>query len=512
MILGVTGLVSTVLVAAFGLVGSLRLETALNETLVVQAALRNHLESDMMHDALRSDVLAALLAATPEDVAAARKDLAEHADWFRQKQKENRALALPKPVLKALGDVAPDLDAYVTAATAIVDKAGTNRAAAQAGMAEFQKAFESLEQRMEKVSDLIESESKMARQATTSTIRWSRMVPALLCLFLSAFVIWAATAISRSVTKPLEAVVSGLARMEQGDLTQAVRYEASDEMGTLARAYDGSLARLRTLLQTVQAAALSVQEASDSLSADQQALASSAEETAAIAAGASSTAQEVSGNVSAVAASSAQMVSAIQEISKNTSEAVRIADEAKASSSAAEETVGRLSKSSDEIGQSLAVIANIAKQTNLLALNAAIEATRAGVWGKGFAVVASEVRELARATTVAADEISARVTAIRRDAAGTHDALESVVEIVDRIHAAGGLIAAAVEEQNATTSEIGRSTANAAQGGTMIAGHIGQVAEAVRDNASKIDSSRRRSEELRELAAELHGQVSQFRV
>jgi methyl-accepting chemotaxis protein len=141
------------------------------------------------------------------------------------------------------------------------------------------------------------------------------------------------------------------------------------------------------------------------------------------------------------------------------------------------ETITKLGQSSIEIGKVIKVITSIAQQTNLLALNATIEAARAGDAGRGFAVVASEVKELAKQTATATEDISQRIEAIQNDSNGAVKAIAEITEVIDRINDLQNTIASAVEEQTATTNEIARNVAEAAKGSSDIAKNIGIVAQ-----------------------------------
>ena len=142
------------------------------------------------------------------------------------------------------------------------------------------------------------------------------------------------------------------------------------------------------------------------------------------------------------------------------------------------DTVAKLGASSTEIGEVVAVITSIAEQTNLLALNATIEAARAGDAGKGFAVVASEVKELANQTASATDAIASRIAAIQTDTATAVDAIDRIATIISEINDTQTTIASAVEEQTATTAEIGRNLNEAVKGTAEIAASITGVAQA----------------------------------
>ena len=119
--------------------------------------------------------------------------------------------------------------------------------------------------------------------------------------------------------------------------------------------------------------------------------------------------------------------------------------------------MNKLGESSQEIGNVIKVITSIAQQTNLLALNATIEAARAGEAGKGFAVVANEVKELAKQTAKATEDIGRKIEAIQVDTKGAVAAIEEIGTIINQINDISNSIATAVEEQTVTTNEIGRS-------------------------------------------------------
>jgi methyl-accepting chemotaxis protein len=169
-------------------------------------------------------------------------------------------------------------------------------------------------------------------------------------------------------------------------------------------------------------------------------------------------------NVTTVAAAVDEMHASIAEISRSASEATRVASEAVQTVKRTNDTVSQLGESSAQIGKVIEVITSIAEQTNLLALNATIEAARAGEAGKGFAVVANEVKELAKGTADATEEISRRIAAIQSDTTGAVSAIEQISAVISQINDIQGTIASAVEEQTATTTEIARSIQEAAGG------------------------------------------------
>jgi methyl-accepting chemotaxis protein len=350
------------------------------------------------------------------------------------------------------------------------------------------------------------------RASATRAQRTSQLAlgGALLAALVLAFVL--ATWATRSVVRPLAEVVRALGRLEQGDLTVRAGLTTTDELGRLGRALDNTVASLRATVSAVAEHAGSLSSASVDLSEASTQIAASAEEASAQANVVSEAAARVSHNVDTVAAGSTQMGASIREISTNAGQAAQVASEAVVVAEETNATVAKLGVSSSEIGNVVKVITSIAEQTNLLALNATIEAARAGEAGKGFAVVAGEVKDLAQGTAKATDDITRRVNAIQSDTASAVRAIEQIAEIVGRISEYQTVIAAAVEQQSATTSEMGRGVEQAALGSREIAANIAGVAEAAATTTDGVSRSQRAATDLAHTSSKLHGLCQGFRI
>jgi methyl-accepting chemotaxis protein len=215
--------------------------------------------------------------------------------------------------------------------------------------------------------------------------------------------------------------------------------------------------------------------------------------------------------VETLAGSTRQMTASIQEIARNAAEAAKVARGAVALAATTGDTIGKLGQSSTEIGAVVKVINSIAEQTNLLALNATIEAARAGEAGKGFAVVANEVKDLAKETARATEDIGRRIEAIQSDAREAAEVIAKISAVVENISEIQTTIAGAVEEQTKVTAEMGRAATESVGGLECGAASTGNIRTLSKDASTLASESGSAARDLARTAAELKRHASFFR-
>jgi methyl-accepting chemotaxis protein len=323
--------------------------------------------------------------------------------------------------------------------------------------------------------------------------------------------LWLFMGFFRSMTASVNDLIGVLGAIESGDLSRQAMSSA-DEIGQMGVALNRMRERMSEIVDRIAGTSVTLSTASEELSAVSNEMSSAAEQTSDRAGSVSAAAEQVSGSVQSVSAGTEEMGASINEIAKKASDAARVATEAVAVAETTDGLVRRLGESSREIDEVIKIISSIARQTNMLALNATIEAARAGEAGKGFAVVANEVKELARDTARSSEKIESNIAAIQAD---TKEAVSAIGQITSTIHDINDIqtmIAAAVEEQAATTNEIARSVGEAAAGSNEIAASITGVAETAQGTTSGAAETHRSAEELARLAAELLALTRQFRL
>lgn len=222
--------------------------------------------------------------------------------------------------------------------------------------------------------------------------------------------------------------------------------------------------------------------------------------------------EEVSKGVQIVATNTEEMVASIKEIARNTSEAANISKETMKRTQDTNKTITQLGTSSVEIGNVIKVISSIAQQTNLLALNATIEAARAGEAGKGFAVVANEVKELAKQTAKATDDITNRINAIQGDTKEAVGAINGISNVIEKLNMISVAIAAAVEEQTATANEVSRVVKESNRGVEGIADVVRNVSGAAKQSSAGASQTLEAARSLFMLAEKLKGLVKKIDV
>lgn len=298
--------------------------------------------------------------------------------------------------------------------------------------------------------------------------------------------------VNRSIIRPLRETVDVFARFSGGDLRQRLTVASEDEIGLLRASVNRFSDSLRTVLASMQSSAGRLTGSSRSLNTTSESLTKNADDSKRQSATVSSAAEEMSINMKNMAASGEEMshgmravatavkemTATVGEIAKNAENSAKIAGDAARLAAVSNDKISQLGTAADEIGKVIEVIQDIAEQTNLLALNATIEAARAGEAGKGFAVVATEVKELAKQSAAATDDIRSRITAIQQSTQEAVTAISEISEIINSVNRSSTTIATAVEEQSIMTQQMAKNVSQIAVASESVARGVNETAVA----------------------------------
>jgi methyl-accepting chemotaxis protein len=289
---------------------------------------------------------------------------------------------------------------------------------------------------------------------------------------------WLAGSASREKSAALQGAMTRAAMLDM-DLAVSVYLDAAGEqqqttVHRLARDFESAIGEI---INTVSSASTELEASAGSLTR-------TAETTERLSATVASASDEASANVQSVASATEELTSSVNEIGRQVTESAAIAEEAVQQAKQTDSDISELARTAERIGDVLKLITSIAEQTNLLALNATIEAARAGDAGRGFAVVASEVKALAAQTAKATDDIGQHILGIQTATEASVTAIRKIGGTIRRISEIGATIAAAVEQQNAATSEISRNAQEVAGATAKVATNISEVSRGASETGS----------------------------
>ncbi len=525
-----TGLLTALIMSLAGYLGNTRMADAVQDNDVSMMVLRNHMEADMMHDALRADVLSAMLVglgkstSTPAEVNSSIK---EHAEHFREVLAENLKLPLDASIKASLEKIKPSLDTYISAGERIVALALDNPEAARGELQTFNAAFSQLEEQMAALSELIENNTQLTSTGTRQTISNANWTLAIVLgaslLLLLAQGRW----VTLSIMGPLRTASRIAQSIAHGNLSEPIAEPKNqDEASALIRSLATMQRDLRGMIEVVRSNANGVNGMSERLSQGCHEVAGSS--------------QQQSVAASTMAAAASEMTASIEEITRHAQRALDMASQAETlakdggrvihqvvsdmdgiarSAQQSAQVIRTLDKESEAIYSIIQVIKGIADQTNLLALNAAIEAARAGEQGRGFAVVADEVRSLAGRTSASTQEIASMVGSIQQNTRAAVISMEEGVAQVDKGMAVTAEVERAIREiLQATLSttelvnDISRTISEQSLASNEIAHQVERIAGMSESNSRVIGETASTTDELSSLAGELSQSVDRFRL
>ena len=376
-------------------------------------------------------------------------------------------------------------------------------------MGDFSQAVADVQAEIDlKVKGAAEASKASAKVYRTS--QWLILGTLITVIGLSVLMVIVTT---RLISNPVRQVGALLGRIAAGDISgKDLEVQSADEIGQLAGNINSMRHSLRDMMTSISSGAEQINSATMEFSKSGEQFAANSKEASAQANVVSAATDAISQNMHILASATEEMSASLMETSRNAGQAAKVASDALKAATDTSAAVGKLGTSSAEINEVVKVINSIAQQTNLLALNATIEAARAGEAGKGFGVVANEVKELAKQTANATEEIGRRIGTIQSDTKAALTAIGSINGIMSHVNEISATIATAVREQSSTATEMARSVAEAARGSNEVARNISGVAEAAQNTLTGTAGSKKAAQQLTEMSTQLRGLVEQFKM
>lgn len=395
-------LILSLMIGGIGLLSAHNLTSALHNSDDSAVILRNQADADMMHDALRADILAAAMAGGANQVAEKgeiEKQLQEHIETLQKAVQANLAMKTNPAVSESIRKIAPALENYVAVAKSTTAIAFNKPDELKTALPQFMTIFTQLEDQMGALSDLIENSAREQNELSRQTASKADQIIFAAILFASLLLIGMAFLTTKSIMHNIHQVDQSIRELNsgQGNLDYRVP-PLTGEFRDIGQGINAFLLTLSEIVDRIRDSSTAIANTSQSIAQSNANLAHHNESQ-------QQALKNTSTYMEQLISISQQNTSNANQANQLASSASQIASRGEAAVSQVVETMGSINASSKKIVDIIGVIDGIAFQTNILALNAAVEAARAGEQGRGFAVVASEVRNLAQRSASAAKEI-----------------------------------------------------------------------------------------------------------
>ncbi|HTW23198.1 MAG TPA: methyl-accepting chemotaxis protein [Candidatus Baltobacteraceae bacterium] len=507
--LGLLGLISAIAVGITGVSGITEVASGLDAVSSTSSVIRNHIQASMFIDWSRTDI-SKMLTSSGDSQDTAASELTNHLKLFNDSLNA-AAAAAEDPAVRATLDKESALAAQYTSNASKISDLRTKPSEAAQFLQPLLQGYRNLRDMIDTTNDQLQTDSKNTAAHARAVVAKARLTIIIFCIASSVLLLAIAFSIAHQINRRLAEIIRKLKIMAQGDLTQQVADKHHDELAEIARSFNDSMDKFRGTVARVASSASRVMTAVDGLREVSQLMSANSEQTTSQATIVSQNTSKVTDTLQTVATSTEQMNSSIQEIAKSVGQAATVSNDAMQIATSTNQTVSKLGDASQEIGAVIKVITSIAQQTNLLALNATIEAARAGEAGKGFAVVANEVKELAKQTAKATEDISHKIEAIQASTTESVEAITKIGEIIVQINEISRTVSHSIDEQNTTTQQISRNITDGARGSSEIATNISGVAQAAESTSRGAQDVQRATDGLKEMSVHLQQLVGQFK-